>query len=144
LLGEPLLVAGFDEFGERRERSFLGIDGVADEGDQVREGFDGVGGEGALCEVFVGFPDLSGCDVVGQPGDGFGESFELFVNEVPFGVRAVEEDLEGGDFVLIVQVCSIPKRSIIEAAPVGGFPEIFVELAEEGWGGGVGHGWGKS
>ena len=86
LLGEPLLVAGFDEFGERRERSLLGIDGVADEGDQVREGFDGVGGEGALFEVFVGFPDFGGSDVVGRPGDGFGEGFEFFVNEVPFRV----------------------------------------------------------
>jgi hypothetical protein len=52
--------------------------------------------------VFVGFPDFGGGDVVGWPGDGFGEGFEFFVNEVPFRVGTVVEDLEGGDFVLIV------------------------------------------
>ena len=80
VLGEPLLVAGFHEFGERRERSLQGIDGVADEGDQVRENLDGIRGDGALFEVFVRFPHLGGGDVVGRPADGFSEGFEFFVN----------------------------------------------------------------
>jgi hypothetical protein len=72
VLGEPMLVAGFDEFGEGRERSLLGIDGVADEGDQVGEGKDGVLRNRALFEMFVGFPEFVGSDVLGRPGDAAG------------------------------------------------------------------------
>ena len=46
VIGEPLLIAGFDEFGEGRERGGLGIDGVADEADEVSEDLDGIGGGG--------------------------------------------------------------------------------------------------
>jgi hypothetical protein len=80
----------------------LGIDAVADEADEIGQDLDGVAGEGALFEVFVGFPDFGGRDVVGWLADGESEGFELFVNEVPFGLWFVVENLQGGDFVLIV------------------------------------------
>ena len=75
---------------------------MADEGDEVGEDLDGVPRERAFLQMLVGGPDFGGGDVVRRPGDGFGECFELLVNEVPFRVGLVVEDLEGGDFVLVV------------------------------------------
>jgi hypothetical protein len=77
LIVEPLLEALLDEFGEGGEGLVLGIDAVADKADEIGQDLDGVAGEGALFEVFVGFPDFGGRDVVGWLADRKGEGFEL-------------------------------------------------------------------
>jgi len=100
LLVEPVLVALFDEFGEGRQGLVLGIDGVADEGDEVGEDFGGRRGRSRVLEGFVGLPDGCWGEVVGRLAEGFAQLGDGLVGESAAGAVVVD-DLEGGEAVAV-------------------------------------------
>ena len=100
LLGKPVLVALLDEFGEGGEGLVIGIDGVADEGDEVGEDFGGRSLGGGFCECLVGLPDGGGGEVIGWLGEGVAEFLNGLVGEAGAGALVVD-DLEGGEAVAV-------------------------------------------
>ena len=100
LLVEPVLVALFDKFGEGSQRLGFGIDGVADEGDEVGEDLHGWRGRSRVLESFVGTPYGIGGEVVGRLAEGFAQLGDGVVGEAAAGAVVVD-DLEGGEAVAV-------------------------------------------